>query len=349
MGRSHHRADDTRFPAGQCRVIVAPAGVLLMACLIAFLTTTADGSGKGAVADGLKTPLTAAWHGVPLHELAGRIADMADIIVVIDRRIDPTVRLSIESDGDSTGDVLQRLATEAGCGMAVVGHGVRLVPAEHVATVEAGDLTATRAHVTASASLRRRLARTQRLGWDAGESPQDILGRIAGAAGLNLVSLELVPHDHLPEASYEAMPIAEALALVLGHYDLTFTVSGEDAIHITPSPTGASTPHAVAKTPPAKTAARGPRGRRTSPMEGQPIDSFSLEAAAPLEKLLSTLASNFGLTLAIDVASLRSKAVDPGEIVRLKVVETPRDGVLHAVLGPLGLEWSIEGDTLRVR
>ena len=54
------------------------------------------------------------------------------------------------------------------------------------------------------------------------------------------------------------------------------------------------------------------------------------------------------LKLDLDRESLVRRGIAPGEIVRATVTDAARDELLDAILGPLDLDWSISGDTLRV-
>jgi hypothetical protein len=314
--------------------------------------------GHAASPTGLAAPVSGSWRGVPLRSLAERVSETAGVAVVVDRRLDPSTPLTLDAEALPAGDLLRRAASEAGCGLAVARHAVRFVPEALVPRVEAGDRAAARAEAAASAGLRHRLARSATLAWESGSRPADLVATLAESAGIGVEGLDQIPHDHLPEARYPPLPLGESVALVLGHYDLTFAAAEDDSlsIRIIPTPTGSppNRPAAGEATTgdsggaPARLA-RGARGGRPRPPTGMPVDSFSLEAAAPLDELLAALASRFDLKLSVDEAALRAKGVDPKEIVRVRIVETPRDGVLDAILAPLGLEWRIEDGSLRVR
>lgn len=317
---------------------------------------TADG------AAGLTTPVTGSWKGVSLRALGERLAGATGVAIVIDRRIDGATPLSLDAEGMPAVELLRLAASEARCGLALVRSGARFVPSHLVAMIEAGDREAARAEAEAPVGLRRKLSRGQALAWEAGSRPRNLVEQLADSTGIRLEGVDRLPHDHLPEGRSPTLPVGEQFAILLGHYDLTFTPSGAESIRIIPTPaepsdggvvrrgdaderrSGTGNGSLPRRGSPGRPPARGPR-----PADAMPIDAFSLEAAAPLQDLLTALASRFQLKLRIDEASLRAKAVDPREIVRVRLVDTPRDGVLDAVLGPLGLEWTIDDGLLTVR
>jgi tripartite-type tricarboxylate transporter receptor subunit TctC len=64
--------------------------------------------------------------------------------------------------------------------------------------------------------------------------------------------------------------------------------------------------------------------------------------------VVDLIAGRLGLALDLDQASLAARGIAPGEIVRAEVEKASRDRLLDAVLQPVGLEWKIEGERLRV-
>jgi hypothetical protein len=108
---------------------------------------------------------------------------------------------------------------------------------------------------------------------------------------------------------------------------------------------------AIAGTPAAARPAAGKPPRRPSPDKPKPAtdkQTFSLQVAAPLEELLTVIAARLGLKLDLDHESLTRCGIAPREIVRATVKDASRDELLDAILGPLSLQWTINGDTLRV-
>lgn len=64
--------------------------------------------------------------------------------------------------------------------------------------------------------------------------------------------------------------------------------------------------------------------------------------------MLAAIATRLGLQLDLDRASLTRSGIASEEIVRATVTDASRDELLHAILDPLALDWTIDGTTLRV-
>jgi hypothetical protein len=87
-------------------------------------------------------------------------------------------------------------------------------------------------------------------------------------------------------------------------------------------------------------------GRR--PADAPAEERHTLRLEASLDQAVAALARRFALAPEIDAASLAARGIAAAEIVRVRVENVSRDELLDAVVTPLGLAWTIDGDTLRV-
>jgi len=341
--------ENLRFSRGRhvcCRTwgIVRACSVFAAAvAFIAFAPATLP------AADPLDTPLTATWSGLGLRDWADRVAAAAGLPVVVDRRLDPDAPVSLECRDEPLRAVLGRAAAAVGGDVAVLASTIRVVPAGTAGGILAAE-SARRAAIRGLPPRQRAALETRRAWhWPAAARPRDLLEARAAAGGVRLEGVEAVPHDHLPAASYPAISLAEALDLVLAHYDLR--VDWRDAPgagatgRIVGIGTGVAATGDVATTSPRRQpAARRGRVDAAKP----PRESFSLRAEAPLEKLLASVAERLGLALDLDRESLRQRGIAPGEIVRLSVSDASREQLLDAILDPLALDWRIAAGRLEV-
>jgi hypothetical protein len=195
--------------------------------------------------------------------------------------------------------------------------------------------------------------------WSAGARPRDLVAAAATKAGIAVEGIAMVPHDHLPAMSLPEMALAEGLDLVLADFDLR--IDWQAAPAAARVPTGRIIASDGGLPPPVATAAAGkpvarkpatakPPARRPLPKPKQAADAhtYSLQVAAPLEELLSAIATRLSLKLDLDRESLTRSGIAPREIVRATVKDASRDELLAAILDPLDLTWTIKGDTLRV-
>jgi hypothetical protein len=291
---------------------------------------------------GLEASVQAAWTGLPRREWAASVSRIAGIPVILDRRIDPTTPVSLECHGDRLGDVLKHVADTGDADVVLLASTIRIVPRSMAGRAVAAE----EARVTELAALpvRARGTATARAAWTwpAAARPRDLVADLAAAAGLDIASIETIPHDHLPAASLPPLSLAERLDLVLAHYDqrVSWLAEGPAVVAIT-APTAAP---GVVRRP---SAAAGPQSRRP----GKTVtvrDVFSLRLEAPLDQALTAIAGRLALPLTIDTASLTARGIAVGEIVRVDVKGVTRDALLDAVVAPLDLAWSITDGQLRI-
>jgi len=307
-------------------------------------------AGAAPAADRLDMPLTATWSGIGLREWADRVAAAAGLPVVVDRRLDPDTRVSLDCRAEPLRGVLGRGAAAAGGDVAVLASTARIVPAGTAATIVAAES----ARVAAIRGLppRQRAVLDERRPWTwpAAARPRDLIADRAAAGGVRLAGLDSLPHDHLPAASLPAISLAEGLDLVLAHYDLR--------VDWRTGPGAAATGRVVAIDSGVPTAAAGvaasiarprtPARRRPGGPANAARESFTLRAQAPLDELLASVAGRLALALDLDRESLQRRGIAPGEIVRLSVTDASREQLLDAILDPLGVEWRIADGRLAV-
>jgi hypothetical protein len=322
------------------------------------------GAACPAAAIDLDAPITATWSGIGLREWASRIGHTAGLPVLVDRRLDPDTAIQLDCREEPLRNVLERAAAFAGGEVAALESSIRIVPrglADVLRRAEAARMTR-----RASLPSRQRSAIDAPMPWQwpAGARPRDLVAAAATKAGITIEGIAMVPHDHLPAMSLPNMTLAEGLDLLLADVDLRIdwlaapAAAGKQAAGV---PTGRIIAIDTGLPPPAATAAGGkpaaakPATRKPSesrppskPKGGADEHSYSLQVAAPLEELLSAIATRLTLKLDLDRESLTRSGIAPGEIVRATVKNASRDELLDTILDPLGLDWKIDGKTLRV-
>lgn len=327
-----------------------PTGLALVACAACFAARSqyaADAVPAGdAVARALATPVSATWAGLRVREAAARLAELGGCAIVIDRRLDPDTTITLTAADEPLADVLAALAAATDGDVATYAGHLRLVPRGHATPLRAADAARTAEVKAVTATVRSRLKAQAEMAWPDGAVPRDLVAALLADARLSLTGVTDLPHDHFPAATLPPLRLADRIDLILAHFDRRVAwraPAGAGAAGYEIVPLGAAGPaETVTPASPAR-----PRHDRPRP----PADAaatYTLTVAAPLDELLTTLATRFGLVLELDAASLRQKGVAPGEIVRLNVRDASRDQLLDAILGPRGLAWRIEGRSLAV-
>jgi len=315
-----------------------------------------------AAAPAASAPVTVVWTALPLEAVLERLATIAGVGVVRDRRIDPGTRITLTAEGEPLAAVLERVAEAAGAEVADLGSYLRLVPLGQADSLHHAQRIRTTALNPLPPRLRALAHHKEAWAWPAGARPRDLLAGAAGQGGLSLAGVETIPHDHLPAMALPPLSLADRLDLLLAHYDFRVdwsaptSTAGRPELRIVPlAPPSESLPSAGPRRPSrsgAHSAASPPHNRATKPEKKKPLnaptEAFSLRVEAPLEEVLATLAQRFGVELQLQRQELQAVGIAPEEIVRCRVENVSREQLLTAVLEPLGLEGELTATVLRV-
>jgi hypothetical protein len=299
--------------------------------------------------------ITATWSGLPARMVCRRLTELAGRPVILDRRLDPETPITLDVRETPFTAVLERLAMSVGGSGAVLPESIRIVPGRSAASLVLADTERARAVAALPAPARRLAAGRAAWSWEEGARPRDLIAAVADGAGIDLAGLDAIPHDHLAATELPPLPLAERLDLVLGQFDRRIdwasgrTEAGTVHLRIVPLPAAAAGDVVVVQGGAARGGPASPppprAGRRPKPAG---LPTWTLEVAAPLDELLTTVAARLDLDLALDREGLRKHGISAGEIVRLSVKDVDRDGLLDRIVEPVGLRWAIEGRTLRV-
>jgi hypothetical protein len=307
---------------------------LLTCAVIALLLATMPPSTAGGAG------LAGTWQGVGLSQLAESLTAILGRPLVLDCRVDPTTPITLNAKGLTPEQLLDAISERCGAEVVILTECVRLAPAGRRAALQAAEETRAAEAAAAPARLRRSLAERQATDWLPGATPREVVTRLAEAANAPITGLELIPHDHLRAVAVPRMSRGAVLDLVLAGYDLRAAVSasGFAIVRLDPKAQPATPPRLQPPAAPADAA-----------MPDAALTRFTLEAAAPLDQLLTAIADQTGLTLRIDQASLNGSGIDPRRVVRVKVDDVSRDELLTAITAPLTLTWRIVDQQLEIR
>ena len=325
------------------RIAITCGLISLTAALSAARGVAVDRTVERTVA-GLEASVQATWTRVPLRDWTTRVAALAGKPMILDRRIDPDRLVTRTARGEPLIDVIRAVAKEAGATVEELPNAILLAPANASGRAAAAADDRDRRLAAFPASQRKPLVKSENWNWPAGARPRDLVAAALADAGLAVEGLESIPHDHFPAADLPPLPLAERLDLVLAHFDLRILWSAERG-----RPTGRIVAIDAGISPRSPARPTAPRRPAAPPSRTVTVrDEFTLRLEAPLDQALAALAGRLGLELDLDRASLAARGIAPGEIVRAEVEKASRDRLLDAVLQPVGLQWKIEGERLRV-
>lgn len=294
--------------------------------------------------------ITVTWTGLPLDTVCQRLATLLGRPVILDRRVDPGIPVSLDLRDTPAAEALARVCDATGSGCVVLADSIRIVPKGRAARVLDAEESRAAAVKKLPARIRTTAAATDGWTWDDGATPRDLLATVAREGSLEIDGLDTLPHDHLRGASLTALSLAARIDLLLLQYDRRLdwsgarVMAGKVRVAIVPCDVAVEDGPTVA----AATGAWESLAAKPASVPNAAAGTWSLEVAAPLDRLLATVAAKLGLRLELDAEGLRRHGVAAGVIVRLAVKEVSREELLDRIVEPLGLRWRIDGDTLRV-
>ncbi|MFM7520875.1 MAG: hypothetical protein ACKO9B_10450 [Planctomycetota bacterium] len=338
------RLGPARGTAERCRWWLAP--------LVGWLAVSAGGDAH-LRADGLDDPVSGAWTAVPVADLARTLAERCGRPVIIDRRVDRTIAVDLAADDEPIASLLARLAAAAGARAVSLEAVIVFLPPADALPVAAAERRRERDIRALPGALRRQALAAAPWSWPDGAVPRDLVRDEAAAAGIALVGIDDVPHDHFRAAALPPLPLAERLDLILRQFDrrvdwstlpadstarplrLPIVALGDGL-----EPTGRDRPPREPLRPSGE--------RRPAAARDPAHDRFTLRAEAPLGELLAAVSARLRLELVLDDAALAAAGVPRGRIVRVDVRDATRGELLDAILGPLGLQSRIVEKRLEV-
>ena len=284
-------------------------------------------------------PIVATWQGITLGELVTALTPLIGRPLVLDCRVDPTTRITLSATGQEPAAVLAEVATLAEAEVVILRESVRLAPPRRRAALQAAEEQRSVELSEGSTVWQRVLTQRRPAEWAAAATPHDVVVALTTAADIPVSGLERIPHDHLQALNLPAMSVAAQLDLVLASYDLRSAITAEGLEIVALDPT--AQPQRPPQLPPATS-----RPRPRMPAAG--TSTFTLEAAAPLDQLLTAIADQTGLTLQLNTTALQASGINPARVVRVAVKNASLEELLDAIAKPHGLRWEIAEQKLSV-
>lgn len=177
--------------------------------------------------DLLQTRRSLSISETPVREVCRELQRNTQIAIIVDRRLDPSARITVQTDYVTTREVVAFICHEIGSASAsFTDFGVVIGPTK--ATARLRTLIAlNRAHVQ---SQRRKLddeifeglVQPRELSWDDLSTPRDLIREQAEAIGLSVLNLERIPHDLWSGVRLPRIAFSDFATLVLAQFNLSF-------------------------------------------------------------------------------------------------------------------------------
>jgi hypothetical protein len=368
--------------------IVLIAALLTASCVFARAfgeTSTAASSRRGA-ANGVERTATVEWQHVPLQNALSRLNGVFDEPVFVDRRVDPTQRVSLEIEAATLNEVLERLSAAAHLGYSELQSIHYLGPpaaAETLRTVaELRRAEASRLPARFRAALELKQAVT----WPRLTEPRQLITALVERRGWRIAHAERIPHDLWAAGELPALAFSDQLTVLMIGFNLTFEIkSAERMLEIVPLQE--LTIRREYEMPNQSAATLEPLRQVLEEAKSHRRDATKLivdarieqherlaellrgrSAAAPASRsarktaqrytlrveeqpvgaVLNELAARLGRSLEIDSAAIDAAGLSLEKRVSFSVENGDEDELWDAVLRPAGLDYRREGTRLRI-
>ncbi len=202
--------------------------------------------------DALDQRIGRAWggDGESIRQALQQLTESNHVSIVLDRRIDPTLAVSLTVPATPLRDVIAALAKTVDAGTVVVGNVVYVGPAESAKKLrtlielrnhDLSKLAAATVKKTEKSAWKNptvSLAQRRTIAWKDFDRPRDILKQqIAEKLKIEIDGLDKLPHDLWSGSSLTQVTATEALSLLLIQFGATFEfVPDRAAVRIVPIP-----------------------------------------------------------------------------------------------------------------
>lgn len=183
----------------------------------------------------LAKPVSITWQQVPLSTALERLAQTQSLAVWQDRRVDPSVPITLTTADQPLSDVLAALTEQSGAAVAPFAGVVYIGPqqtAEELATLAA---LVRQPLAKAPSAARTKWLKLQAWNIPRLSEPRRLLNELAAAADAKVQNEELVPHDLWPARKLPALAAIDRAVLLLAGFDLTCRLSPDGSqLEVTP-------------------------------------------------------------------------------------------------------------------
>jgi hypothetical protein len=300
--------------------------------------TTARGAGKAA-----QRTATIHWQRVPLRDALGRLHTLFDDAVFVDRRVDPSLRVTLDIEAGSAEEVVTAIAAGRDLGVSRLGRLVYLGPSG--AADQLRTIAASRSQEVGRlpADVRASLTQKQPSNWPRLGEPRGVIAGIVEQRGWRLANPDVIPHDLWSAGELPEMTLAEQLTVLLVGFDLTFELRSNDRSIVTVplKNVGKSASGGVAKRP-------APPLTSTHPTkDGKHVYTLRVKEQ-PVGAVIRELSKRLHWPIQIDEEAIRAAGKSLDTRVSFSVENADQEHLLEALLRPAGLDYQLQGEQVRI-
>ena len=179
--------------------------------------------------------LSLSWRNVSLEQAVAHLSHSTGRHLMLDRRINPDEKLSLDTTDVTLRQVLEAIAIQKGISFVDLNEIIYLGPAPTCRDLQ--TLIALReAEINLLPKQKQEaFKRSASLSWSRLSEPRALVQKIASQSGKELLHADRIPHDLWPEGGLPAMSLIRRLTLLLAGFDATFSVGNQgNSIQILP-------------------------------------------------------------------------------------------------------------------
>jgi hypothetical protein len=284
------------------------------------------------------------WQRVPLREAIGRLRDLFDDVVFVDRRVDPTMRITLDIESSAAEEIVAALANGKDLGVARLGSVVYLGPPEAADRLREIAVARMQDANRLPADVRRSIVERRSISWERLAEPRRVVQSAVEERGWRVANADAIPHDLWSSGRLPALALTDQLTVLLIGFDLTFELRPQDhSIEIVPL-------KAVSKVTGTRAAMKqSPPSAKTSKTKQGARHQYTLRVQEqPVGAVLQALAKRLNWTIEIDEDGIRKAGKSLEARVSFSVEKADQDQLLEALLKPAGLDCRIDGDRVRI-
>lgn len=173
----------------------------------------------------ISDPFSASWSNVGIRSIIQRISSTQNLSIILDRRIDPSIKLKLDIQNLPLEESLQKLASLVNAKYAIVGSTIYIGPTKIVSKLET-LLELKKEELTHSRDVSKSqlffLSKRRTFHYQDLDQPSDILNKIVDAYQIIVKDKKLVSHDLWASGTLSSVNANEALSLILIQFDLTY-------------------------------------------------------------------------------------------------------------------------------
>lgn len=283
------------------------------------------------------------WRGQQLGVALQRLADIGSVKLWIDRRVDPTQRVDEKLSHVPVREAISRVVAKYELGSVDLGKLIYVGPAETARGLPALLLRARAEAKRSPTGVRRKWLTPRDVAWPRLSAPRAMLEANLAQARFEVDGLERIPHDLWAERQFPQLSLVDQTVLTLVGFDLTCELtSGGRRCKIVPI----KYPLPDKSRALAVTLATGSRPQQ----QATNAKKYSLKLTnQPVGRVIQQIATQLQLQVIWDEPSLVRYGRSQATLVSCEVNNADVEGLLQAILQPAGMEFSLEGKTLKIR